>query len=417
MPTTSRAALFLSLLLIGVGSLSCIQAQEAIRPSIAGAEAARARKKSVVEPYNIKFGPVTFKLSAYARAEYVDNINLSENAPVSDFIIGPYLTARGAWQVSTLNTLRFDIGLGYEKYLSHSEFDSASVLLSPGSRISYDIYIGGDMRLILHDSFMVSQDPTSQADLSNVTSFRRFENNLGATLIWDLNQLVLTFGYSHFNYISLEDEYEYLNRNAEILSASAAYQLNPTTTVGLDTSFLYTYYDEEFQNDSTTLNCGPFWEMTVSNYLKFRFATGLQTMAFKSGGGNGDDSDSNSWYANLAVVHRLNRIWTHSLNLGRETLLGLQTNSQETYYVRYSADAQIFRRVTTSFHAFYEHIQESDGLDPEAIDRYGAGFRLGYQLNRKTQLGAGYQFLNKDSNLPDRNYLQNRVFVDARYEF
>ena len=87
-------------------------AQDAVRPSLAGEEAAEARRQDIEHiPYNLVTGPIRYRISATLGFEYNDNINLSENSPEGDFIIHPLVTINALWPVTQLNTLRLDIGL------------------------------------------------------------------------------------------------------------------------------------------------------------------------------------------------------------------------------------------------------------------------------------------------------------------
>src|SRR5438046_5717952 len=102
------------------GALSA-SAQDAVRPSLAGEEAAEARRQDIEHiPYNLVTGAIKYRISATLGFEYNDNINLSENSPEGDFIIHPQVTINALSPVTQLNTLRVDIGLGYPLYLDHS---------------------------------------------------------------------------------------------------------------------------------------------------------------------------------------------------------------------------------------------------------------------------------------------------------
>src|SRR3984893_2270656 len=70
----------LVLLLPLVWAPANVRSQDAVRPSLAGQEAAEARRQDVDRlPYNLELGPVKFRLSATVGAEYNDNINLSDD--------------------------------------------------------------------------------------------------------------------------------------------------------------------------------------------------------------------------------------------------------------------------------------------------------------------------------------------------
>ena len=141
-----------------LGSSSAF-AQEAVRPSLAGEAAAEARRQSLDRiPYNLLVGPVRFRVSATAGLEYNDNINIAEVNTQEDFIFRPSVNLNMLWPVTQLNTLRFDLGVGYAFFLDHSENNTNGVLLTPGSALSFDIFVG-DFRINFHDGFSLEQDP------------------------------------------------------------------------------------------------------------------------------------------------------------------------------------------------------------------------------------------------------------------
>src|SRR5438045_3832479 len=60
-----------------------LYAQDAIRPSLAGQQAADAREQDVSRiPYNLLLGPVRLRVGATVGVEYNDNINYSDDGTV-----------------------------------------------------------------------------------------------------------------------------------------------------------------------------------------------------------------------------------------------------------------------------------------------------------------------------------------------
>jgi hypothetical protein len=153
----------------------------------------------------------------------------------SDVIIRPQFNLDAIWPLTQLNTLRFDLGLGYGFYLAHPSADTNGVLISPGSQLAFDIFVQ-DFRINFHNRFSLQQDPIDQIQLSNVVDYGRFENTAGVSVLSDLNKVVLTFGYDHYTYISTSDTFSYLDRNAEVLGFSAYFALSSTTGAGIETS-------------------------------------------------------------------------------------------------------------------------------------------------------------------------------------
>src|SRR2546423_3914995 len=202
-------------------AVASIYAQDAVRPSLAGQAASDARQQDVSRiPYNLLLGPVRFRVGASVGFEYNDNVTYSEVNEQDDVIIRPNLTLDAIWPITQLNTLRLDLGIGYAFYLDHSENDTRAILIAPNSQIAFDIFVG-DFRINIHDRMSIQQDPIAEPALSNVIDYGRFQNYAGISLLWDLNTVLITLGYDHYTYISTTDRFDYLNRNAEILSGSA----------------------------------------------------------------------------------------------------------------------------------------------------------------------------------------------------
>lgn len=425
------------------------RAQDAVRPSLAGEAAAEARRQQIDKiPYNLQLGPMKFRLSATFGVEYNDNINLAEDASYAfpspsgpivitteaqdSIILRPQININALWPITQLNTFKLDLGIGYSFYLDHSSYNTNSILVSPGSQLAFDIFVG-DFRINIHDRFSVQQDPISEIALSNVADYGRFENTAGVSVLWDLNQAVVTLGYDHYNYIALNDNFEYLDRAAEIFSGSIGFTPSATMTVGVEGYVVDTYYDRMVLNDSWSYSGGLFLETQLSSNLKVRIAGGYQWIDFDNTGIVNDAHDLDDFYGNLLISHRLNSVFNHSLAIGHEAQLGVNSNYVKLNYVRHTANWNLFYHTLLSTELFYEDAEDSGGMGlfnlqipglpnfnpfvAEHIHRYGGALTLGYQLTPHVTLGFRYQYTQKDSDQPLRDYRQNRVSVDGTYSF
>src|SRR5713101_1567399 len=82
---------------------SIVQAQDAVRPSLAGEAASEARRQDIDRiPYNLLVGPVRFRFSATMGVEYNDNINLAEVNEQSDIILRPQVNLDAIWPITQL---------------------------------------------------------------------------------------------------------------------------------------------------------------------------------------------------------------------------------------------------------------------------------------------------------------------------
>jgi hypothetical protein len=401
---------------------SIARSQDVVRPSLAGEAAAEARRQDIEHiPYNLLMGPIRFRVSATLGVEYNDNINLAEVNTQEDVIIRPQVNVNAIWPVTQLNTLRLDLGLGYAFYIDHSNADTSGVLISPGSQLAFDIFIG-DFRINFHERPSLQQDPIAELALSNVVDYGRFENTVGVSVLWDLNKAVVTLGYDHYTYISTTSTFNYLDRNAEELSGNVDFAVSSTTNVGLESYAVFNYYDQNVLNDSTDYAIGAFAETQLTNYLKVRVAGGYQWISFNNGGvvSTGPFHDSgklSDYYANILISHRINPAIVQSLSAGHESQLGVNSNYITLNYIRHTVSWNIIRNTLLSTEFFYEDADESGGFIREHLHRFGGAIAVGYQLTPHITLGLRYQYTQKDSNVPLRDYTQNRVSLDGTYSF
>jgi hypothetical protein len=355
-------------------------------------------------------------MDATAGAEFNDNINLAEHGRQRDIILGGQIGLQASYPITKLNSLNMKLGLGYRKYLFHPEADTQVVLISPDSALSFDVFIG-DFRINFHDQFSYQQDPIDVGTVSNSASFGRFENTAGVTVDWDLNDVVLTLGYDHYNFWSFDNEFNYLNRDAEIVSARVAFVVSPTIRAGVEATASTSDYEEKFQSDSYGFRAGPFAEVRLSENLALDARGGFQYTDYLGNGLNGDREDLIGYYATGAVTHRVNRYLTHSITLGKDNLEGLTSNFTERYFVRHNANWNFIRDWAVSTELFFEHLDDSDAFFREASNRWGGAISLSRTLTKKLNMTLGYRYTQKDSELADRDYYQNRVTLDLNYKF
>jgi hypothetical protein len=401
-----------------LSGLGNINAQEPIRPSLAGEFDAASRRPAIdTGQYNIEIGPALVDISAHLGLEYNDNVALSETDRKSDLIIEPYLNSNVMWQISEVNALRVNLGVGYVKYINNSQFDSSSLAIAPESQLAFDIYVG-DFRFTIFDQLSIQQNPVDEINLSRVARFERLQNSAGLSVTWDLNRLILFGGFTHYDFYAIDSQFDFLNQTEEQLFLSASLKLSDVLRVGARGTFASVNYSQNFLNNSTDYSVGAFLETQLTRYLSLSAEAGYQAAHFSAGGLNIDNSQLSSPYGRLRLDHRLNRYWTESLILGYEADLGFTTNFTQLTYFRYAANWRMNSRTTVSVDAYYEHGRDSSGtVQVENIDRVGGGILCNYNLGRKISLNLGYRYINRDSDLAGHSYCQNRVLFGIGYAF
>ena len=433
-PAAFLAKLLLFLVFVAACAAPRAGAQELMRESLAGADAGQNATTTDDTNYNLKLGPVRFQLDANAGLEYIDNITYSEVNRESDEVVRLALNIRALYAITRLNTLQLDLGIGFVRYIEHPDATNNDLFITPGSQIAFNLYVADIFRINFHDSFALLQDPVDQPDLSNETDFGRFTNTVGVTVVADLNTVVLTAGYDHFNYLSLNSEYDFLNRSSESFLFSAIYKLAPRTFIGIEGNAALTDYDRDVQNDSTGGSVGGYFDITLNTYIRIIVRGGYQVASFEhsyeefnnfSGEGVNfptgtrfrDDEELNDFYYSVTINHRINAYVTESVSAGRENDLGLTSNYITENYVRYNIAWRALSNLSVGADAFYENDQESGGLFDEGLQRGGATGTLGYQFNLHLSASVYYGYLRKASDVADRSYYQNTVGINVDYRF
>lgn len=368
------------------------------------------------ERYNLMAGPVRFNVAAGVGVEFNDNITLSDTDRQSDVIIRPSINIETVWPISQLNTLRFSIGLSYAKYLDHSEFDTRGVLLSPNSEIALTVHVGA-VALTLRDRFSYQEDPYDVAVISNVATYRRFENLIGLQADWAVNPtLTVTGGYNHYNLWTRDSAFESFDRSIDTLYVRPAIKVAPSVSVGVNASVNWVQHPHDVLDDGTSYLVGPFLDIGLTESTRVYLEGGYQNFSFDDNGSVGESSDSNTYYIKSEIDNRLTENLNQRLSLSKTTEVGFNTNFYELWHLEYAADWKITQSLSVDPVAFYEHYKTSGG-GSEKADRYGVAFGLRYVLTPSVTFGADYRFVLKDSNLPNSDYYQNLVLLSVFYNF
>jgi hypothetical protein len=389
--------------------------------SSTGAEAAESRKaasqgRGIDREPNLKIWNMEFSFSAGLRGEFNDNIGLASGAKESDLILSPEVGINMHWPISQINNLDLKLGITYSKYLSHSELDTTALLIQPDSLLNLDVYIG-DVRLNLHDSISLQQDPTENSQLSNLSAFKRFSNTIGVMADWDLNLVLLSAGYDLEHFQGLDEAFKFLNRETHMLMGKAGVRLSSTLNTGLKTSYSFTEYEQRLQNNSESYQFGVFGGWTVSEHLSAHAEMSYQESTYEQGGLIQDNTNFGSMIYSLGVKHQLNRWWNHSLEYKRFTELGIGTNFTENELVNYQVTADVIHDVTTSLSFSYGTFTDSQSQFGETADRFTINPLVEYPLFQSARLRLGYQWTQKESNRRGNNYEQNRVYAEFHYDF
>ena len=86
-------------------------------------------------------------------------------------------------------------------------------------------------------------------------------------------------------------------------------------------------------------------------------------------------------------------------------------------YVRYAIDSPVFEHIELGANLSVHVDKEYGGAFLENYTYYVAGLRVGYQIYKYWRTDLGYEFMLKESDLPDRDFRRNRITVGVTFTF
>lgn len=432
---------YLAVLATGLALLPRAGGQEVPRPSLA-----RQQLKQQAPPdYNLKVGQVLLTADASVTAEYIDNVYLAPDHVEGDFTVKPEFGLSAAWQVTQLNVLRLRTSVSYTKYLDHPELDSQNINLAPDSALSFSVFVG-DVRIEMHDQFALQNETAADGAPGGVARLPRFTNTVGISLLWDMNDLLWTVGYDHYNFVTLGSavstsgqsagDLSRLDHSTDQISTSVSAQINSTTTLGLEAAAGYSQYPNEPTSDFTSFSVGPTLEVQLTTYSSFAINAGFKGYSFEAGppvlaqlsdGSIGvvpgrEAGLATGYYAKATVVHRLNQYYRDRFEVGHEDQADALSGRTESNYIRYSSSWIVNRSWTIGLSLSFEDVRASAanggvGGQEENYQLWGGQLNTGYRLTEHVNLTIAYQLLQRDSDISTQSYTQNRVAVGLGYRF
>jgi hypothetical protein len=416
-PLVVRAAL-LVLLARPIGTT--VLGQEAIRMSLAGAQAAQGHAAALSTPgyYNIQVGPTFLRFGAGLGLEYNDNITIGQNGQEGDFIYSPSITAHLLWPITQIQSLNVTIGGGYSGYVEHPSMNRPYI--TPDSEVAFNIYVG-DFVINLHDRFSITENSYQDPTVVGSGTYSAFQNAAGVSAIWDLNKVIVNFGYDYADTLELSGGQGQAGGTSDIFSTSAGYTLKPGMLLGVEAGAAVQQYSTVTTNNpytgATEWNVGPFFQTPVTAHLVFRADAGYIVNSPDGSGALPSATAFNSYYGTISLTHRLNRFVQYSVSGGRSLSTTLFGGAVDSYTANLSANWKIFQKVSLTTSFVYIQGTQVGVAGGETFDQYGPDIRLGRGITKKLSSSLDYQHLDRSSNLPGRGYTLNVVSLNLAYQF
>lgn len=405
--------------LVAVCGPGSTQAQESIRMSLSGADAAEARRTAQMTPgyYNVNWGMTWWRFGAGLGTEFNDNVYYTDDAK-SDFIIRPSANMQFFWPATEQNSLNLRVDGGYAAYMQNS--DLSRFFITPGSELAFDVYVG-KVWLNLHDRFSIIQDAYMDPTWAGSGDYSRLENAVGIGALWDLNKIVLRGGYDHVNYISLAsgDRSYYPDGQNEIFYTAAGYEVWRQTSLGVEAGLgLVDYEPNDYIifTEAVQWNTGLFVESPVSEHIKVELGAGYTQFNPEYREGVTLDDSLDGFYGRATIRHRLNQYVDYSLSGGRNISFTFYGGTIDLYYARLQANWHVLEKITLSTSFDYDGGTQYD-YGKEEFDRFGGGISAARNITEKLSASLGYRIYVRDSDLSYRTYTVNIVSANVSYKF
>ena len=235
---------------------------------------------------NLSIGPVSVALGLNTSMEYNDNISRSHTDRLDDFIGSAYLSVDAVYKISQYNQLSINTVIGLDHYFNHPELapngKQVVVNVLPGSTMALDMKIG-DVIVTFYDRISVRPATQDSFALDNLQLFGVFQNDAGVGVNWAVNsKLNLSLYYNRSDSRALQDDYDIYDRSIDSVGGSLAWTPTGTWTVGIETSFSWIHYLQDFNNDGTTFNIGAFAVVPITHGTVLKVAAGYQDFNFNA---------------------------------------------------------------------------------------------------------------------------------------
>jgi hypothetical protein len=379
-----------------------------------------------------------WSLSANLRGFYDDNITTAPNAIAEDSVGIEFSPA------ISLNLVKDQtyLGLGYEYKLRWFE-DRDPDNSDHSHRFSLDLThdFNENMSVDLGDEFVIAQEP----EVLEPTGASRLRSNMDAihnrAHVNFTTQLSRTYslmaGYRNdlYNYdqsgagsfSALLDRVEHrvtANLRSQLRSGTTGilgYQYRVVDYTSDDSLTFGNYLDPEVRNsDSHYVYAG--FDHSFTPALLGSLRAGAQFTSYDNAIGVDDSTtspyiDANLSYAyakgsNISVGLRHERNQTDIAQVGRSLIL-----DQETTSAYASVSHELTAKLTANFVGMYANSSFGDSLADTADNFWSLGFNMSYQINQYLLAETGYNFDDLDSDLGNRSFDRNRVYLGLKASY
>lgn len=381
--------------------------------------------------YNIKAGPVQMSFSAGMSAQYNSNVTISQSEPTPDLVLTPRLGMGLYWPITRLNNASLNVQLGYNYYMNRPNLGGQTLLVSPATELMFNVFIK-DVRITLFTRPSVTDNPVNDPTISDAVNYTMFNNIAGINATWDLNDVLLGFGYSNQFRYAINNTYSNQNNVVNQVYGNASFLVQPYLRLGLEGSVSATTYFAQAAdgvasnygspgtsnlNDSLNTTLGLFAMGNITRNTEWSAGVGWQVAAFSESNNPLNTGNASNPYFYLNISNELNRFFSHSLGANFESAPSSVSNFVQTFNLGYSFNWIFINNWSLNGGAFFQSGSDSPGPQSEDFNRLGANIGLGYQVMKNLFASINYNYIGKASTFIGDGYTQQIFGLNLTYTF
>jgi hypothetical protein len=334
-----------------------------------------------------------------------------------DFGFRPQFNVGLYYPINDRQKLQVDVGVGYEWWANRSE--SERFFVAPNSHLDY-LFRLGDVDMRLSNVTSTTSEASTRPEFAggnNPTdiSFNRINNATRLTAGWTPGRLSFSGSYGYGITRSLNNQFEFLDRDTHSLNATALAQITTPVSAGISVNYENFSYSDNVQNDGETLSIGPTVIWRPLRSLTLDAAVYYTDSSYSREGQIADTSEFSGATFNVGATHVVNRYVSQRASFGRSIDPGYQSNYTDDFTINYSALATISEKLTSNLGFAYRSISVSEG--GEDADLFQVSLGAGYRVLERATLGLTYSINTRVSDDDSREYWENRVVLTASYRF
>jgi hypothetical protein len=154
----------------------------------------------------------------------------------------------------------------------------------------------------------------------------------------------------------------------------------------------------------------------ITRFITADAGIGYTHADYEENGTIGDRSDFDGISYSAGLKHNMNSRISHNIRVAHSITPGFGSNYDELTVAQYGINWKFNSYLTFTSTFAYDHLKASI-TGGERADRFLWHVGTSWEVARRWNLGLGYSYAWRESNLTLRDYQQNRVTLDLTHDF